>query len=405
MFKTISDPRYYNLDSHRFLWTNGALTNEWFEEFRLNNTNSRTTERQVPGWSLRMIRGEYAGTYLTGVKRRVILVRPNVYVKRSNFGTIQENMITGAIFRIDWPQTPPAGDLQLANNQGIIGFVKKAREATRALQGIVAAGELAETLKMIRSPAKALRKRIDDYARSTRRRVYRHKPSVRRKVVANSWLEASFGWKPLINDIRDGARYAAELGSRPPPFQYIEYTGKAFSQGSQGSASDNVTLFSWKYDILNQYESDVTYRGVIRNIVDAAGFRRSQDLAGYRWEDAIPSAWELIPYSFLVDYFTNIGDVLSCLSFNETNVGWMMRTTRTVGKSTSSNFQLNPMPETPTQFTISKRLNPGLLILTNESVTRQRYMGKLLPDFQWQLPGYGSLKWLNIAALAKIRFW
>jgi hypothetical protein len=49
---------------------------------------------------------------------------------------------------------------------------------------------------------------------------------------------------------------------------------------------------------------------------------------GVSWSDVIPAAYELVPYSFVVDYFTNLGDVLEALCFNRSSVAWVSQTDR-----------------------------------------------------------------------------
>lgn len=40
----------------------------------------------------------------------------------------------------------------------------------------------------------------------------------------------------------------------------------------------------------------------------------------------MPTVWELIPYSFLIDYFTNVGDVLQALSTDTSGVHGLWKT-------------------------------------------------------------------------------
>jgi hypothetical protein len=48
-------------------------------------------------------------------------------------------------------------------------------------------------------------------------------------------------------------------------------------------------------------------------------------LFGFTPSEFVPTAWELMPWSFLVDYFTNIGDILTSSVTDTSSVRWVNR--------------------------------------------------------------------------------
>lgn len=62
------------------------------------------------------------------------------------------------------------------------------------------------------------------------------------------------------------------------------------------------------YGLLREKHT-VRYRGRIDAQVDAPVWN-NLDLFGFSAKEFVPTLWELLPWSFLVDYFTNVGDIL-----------------------------------------------------------------------------------------------
>jgi hypothetical protein len=120
-------------------------------------------------------------------------------------------------------------------------------------------------------------------------------------------------------------------------------------------------------------------------------------LFGFSPEQFLPTAWELVPYSFLIDYFTNIGDIIAGWSSLLVPLKWANKTTRKTNevtrvamsdKSLTANFQSG---------------TPAIVVGRNTYVVRAKYSGTTVPDFDLRVPSLGSQRWLNIAALIASR--
>jgi hypothetical protein len=177
-------------------------------------------------------------------------------------------------------------------------------------QSLTFLGELREAAHMIRHPAVSLRSKIGDYASkmARRRTKLRRKPKEFRKVVADSWLEQAFGWKPLVSDIENGLaaynEWREKTATESFSFQYIADAKEATSKTTSGY---NFSHFEWSTDVLHAYSSRY-YGKVLLNVSHSNDFRSSFGL----WpEEIVATGWELLPYSFLIDYFINIGEILN----------------------------------------------------------------------------------------------
>lgn len=53
---------------------------------------------------------------------------------------------------------------------------------------------------------------------------------------------------------------------------------------------------------------------------------RLTELLGFSFENFIPAVWEVLPWSWLADYFLNIGDIIQAGVTNTSAVTWINRT-------------------------------------------------------------------------------
>lgn len=172
----------------------------------------------------------------------------------------------------------------------------------------------------------------------------------RRNSTASNWAELQYGWLPLCQDIYGGAEALAK--STLPPLWLI--TGK-------GNATDN-------------YKSNTLKgTGMLRRLEETEGMRgcyvRLDYLPGNDFFVALKSlglgnpaeiAWELLPYSFVVDWVWPVGDWLSSLDAATGLVflsGSRTERAETVGRLTSDPRQ-SEQPDRKilqAQFTASAR--------------------------------------------------
>jgi len=305
---------------------------------------------------------------------------------------------------------PSSIDDTKANNAALRKFVSKLDSVNTAFQGGVFLGELAETLHGIKHPAQGLRKLIDRYyysaikLRSSRLRGVRFLNQKKRSLrefgnnLSEMWLEHAFHWKPLMNDIDAGARALAEIGTRQCIVsRHISAVGEASANGEDTAAQHVNGGLRWIDHAVTFDHSIVVYRGAVRvNARDNA--LMAPRLLGFNPASFVPTAWELLPYSFLIDYFTNVGDILSGWSHSISECSWANRTSikeYIVRRSVTSKAGLWSGDANHKSFSLS----PAKVEIAKRTVSRSSYLGSLTPRFEFEIPGLGSKKWLNIAAL------
>lgn len=173
----------------------------------------------------------------------------------------------------------------------------------------VALAESAKTCSMIASNATALYKSLRAAKRGNFRKAWDElqnrdgaRPFSRPKRAASSFLELKYGWMPLLQDVHEGARFLAYNYNAPRRLRVV-------SQRNAGGQRAR--------------ELDLPYWGLPDNggnIMVNMIHKESKRVIAYVTEVDIPQlsgltdplsiAWELVPYSFVADWFIPIGNWL-----------------------------------------------------------------------------------------------
>lgn len=122
-------------------------------------------------------------------------------------------------------------------------------------------------------------------------------------AASSAWLEMQYGWKPLLSDIYGSAELLAERMARQESVCTISHSSKRKAK-IEHSLSHVMTGSSLgKVDEVSESKC--------RIVVD---YKVSDEAAQILGKTGISNpallAWELIPYSFVVDWFVGVGNYL-----------------------------------------------------------------------------------------------
>lgn len=363
-----------------------------------------------PGWRSVIRRKGNATTSASGsIEEMIFPFSTGVMKRRLSFnGNIQRFVATGNLGMNlkssgEFLALTTSAPISEVDNIALSKFLRACKGAQRQFSGGVFLGELRETMKLIRNPASALRSLITDYVGACRRAPRRLSPKQTLKHVSNQWLEYSFGMLPLVSDIRSGYNALERLYLNLPS-KYVTATEQR-EFGSQ-TTEKRIALWAQYFPVTihcfvkGSYSR--TWRGEVRLAQRDIGSAPSESF-GATLRDFVPTVYELIPYSFLIDYFVNIGEILEAASFNTTDLIWNCSTGRTVS---DSRIQIDP--RRPSEISDGELLDWSLD--SSEQVYKIKSFSRVtipagligLPSLAFKVPGNWS-KFLNIGALASLR--
>jgi hypothetical protein len=200
-----------------------------------------------------------------------------------------------------WSETGLPVTNTAASNKALSSFVNNVRDRNSASAAVTLA-EWRQSEKMIALRAGQLLTGIRAAKRGDLRALGRlFKPpkgfKPKAKAGANLWLEYHFGWSPLVNDIDSAIKVLASV----PPSHKVR---------GRGSASTAMTVRSGNQTTYSEA------KGTIRAFVECGGevFVSNPNLAlanQLGLTNPATVAWELVPFSFLVDWFLPVGQFLN----------------------------------------------------------------------------------------------
>ncbi len=261
----------------------------------------------------------------------------------------------------------------------------------------VFAAELGETIGLLRGPYVKTGKRVIELLTSFNA-ARKKGQKLKADDISSAWLEMRFGLLPLLSDIKDISNLINEKADDRKITQlrsYGEATKVLYYGNSVSNGSTPGLLFKITDDYVQKYQTFITCGLALEYQDRANGLSALTDQLLDVTQLPV-TAWELIPFSFLVDYFVNVGDIIqsSCTARNA--VSYVSESTAiTTQRSYHSTFWKNDRPDliasanpvSPTRHVIS----------TLRNVARQG--GSLgIPPMTFTLPGSG-IRYANIAAL------
>nr|QDH89358.1 MAG: hypothetical protein H3BulkLitter172403_000004 [Leviviridae sp.] len=143
----------------------------------------------------------------------------------------------------------------------------------------------------------------------------------------------------------------------------------------------------------------------------AQSMQRLVELSGLSLERIVPTLWELTPYSFLADYFLNIGNILDAAFTSLDGVVWSNNTTiqTTVLRLTGS-WRVRVNTANPRYINEHFSSDNDEREFKRKTIVRTPVAPSSLLSIPltFSIPGIDSTRWINMAALlhqhTRVRF-
>lgn len=317
--------------------------------------------------------------------------------RASMFGAERECEMVGSIAQTNiGPDDPSNYIIVPVKNQTIVRVNQAIRAAQTDLQGLVAAGEFGETLRMVNGAGRELMHGMRSYLSDCDRLIKYANPRNLLRSISRRWLELSFGWKPLVSDIDSGLNALNTFRAGRMPIIHIREQAKSAEMNQPTRLTQDIEDFHIERLVTKTFRYECKIYGVV-------GLSDDQLLTtnnlGINLSEVVPTIWELIPYSFLADYFVNIGAVIDAYSINKSGVKWL-----NLGELRACDVVMTPLV-TPRTFSGWK--TTAFHVSAGEPIRRSRVrksrgvfsVGSLIPELEFKIPG-SSTRWCNVAALA-----
>lgn len=309
--------------------TNGALTpstvswNWWNTKDSIPTPLSNTyagrkgfvetmTDVVTPNFSKRVANGEVINSLMT---------KSSEYVVGGDAGWKFQNTVDptktyyGECFG-DWclsaygkPYDPGQDSALLEHLVSLAATAAWAAVEKPAVNGMAMLGEMHQTLNMLGDPVRSLTQFLwkrawadGDYQQARGRA---QKSIALANLVSSSWLQYQYAWRPILMDIEEILKelqtqtFTPRKTARGRETRTVDST-KKYVGAKAGINIDFTEVVNTKYDVRATiyYETKVT----------------PSKRFGLTWTDLPDAAWELTPWSFVVDWFINVGDYIRAIT-------------------------------------------------------------------------------------------
>lgn len=379
----------------------GSIANTGSFPVTIGWQNSRVTGTNPWYWKHIIDQGQDATTQLHAQKMTLYI--RDIDVEWGSFG--------GGITRIRGPwqcygqpdigmMTPPSHLYDEAQAIAETQFVKQVRKARTKWESGEFLGEIFQTARLLVNPLQSIRgqtvnagRKIQDIAK--RFKGY-DKNSDRLQRCTDTYLAYKFGVKPALEDAKGiaAAVLAQANGHQRYEVQRLIGTGTAsegISDVVPGAGLAGFVNPAVRFTYRDTRRATVRILGGYSVALDRTpelGFFDQVGLAPDNW---VPTLYELFPWSFVIDYFVNAGEVLDAFSLGSVNFNWLLQTNRFDRELEMHTCGVEFNPNGPAFAT------DGHVSLKQHNVSRARRDNSFAPPLAVKKPSLSQA--LNIAVL------
>jgi len=285
-------------------------------------------------------------------------------------------------------------------NEALMKIIKKVRAERSHLNGLAFTGELREAIHGLRHPFELLRSQVYSHTNklNNAKLALRNMPEKSRKkawreVISGTWLETSFGLRPIISDTKEIAealsRFQFELPKKVRLQSKSAVSNATVSTGQTGFGDQYLqfrTVFKRESTAFCSYSvgmsSETRPAGSVSSLIEVLGFTP---------ENFVPALYEVMPWSWLIDYFSNVGNIIEAGTTSHVGIKWI---SRSVGVKTIDTYLAVPSRELTQNLMGQAKINtwsgsPSSATLSMATLDRTNPPTLGIPDLTFTIPGRG----------------
>lgn len=277
------------------------------------------------------------------------------------------------------------------------------------------AAEYKETVKAVQHRGTQLFRTFPRYVETLitgvsrfKRVPIKHRKASIAKFVSDTYLEYNLGWRPAISDI---GKIIDELASTERLLNVDEITASAVSDPASAFESTHTvseSALTVTCHKVGKAFSSVRYVGAVV-LERSYGVGKLQGNFGLTLENFGPTLYNVIPLSFVADYFSNLGQVVNSICFLNSRLGWVCQTKRNESEVITSSVSASYSQTPPAGTVLIKEaleLSPYTSRVRQVSFFRVGVGAPPVPNLVFHLPNRTN-QWATIGALltGRIRKW
>lgn len=204
-------------------------------------------------------------------------------------------------------------DLALIADVAAGNLRKSIQKDFENFQALVPLGELKETRNTLKTVASKSLTLVNDLLLMKKHMKNPRYWSSIANQASDRWLEFSFGIKPLISDVNSLLK-AIDSTLNPPQPKLKSYVG--YEECQKPTKGIEATMYNSGHvgvihASLCASSIKIYFNAGVLPRVSYTNDYSVGDNFGLNFGSMVPAAWELTPYSWLLDYFTTTGEFLS----------------------------------------------------------------------------------------------
>lgn len=267
-----------------------------------------TTDEVHPNYRKRVKRGEIIiGPF---VMRKASRVVTNVDIKMTHstfYRVIHGDYMSNVLACLSYPEILSISEADMASIADLAVAKAHAKVSGDAVMTGELVADLDKSVAMLRRPFSNSIKLIGKMNKSRLRNLGKTATSAA-KAASNAWLEYRYGWKPILMDADSVFMEAHKQHELLFRRRLVARSGQTLNR--EFSYSKDVGGTGWVTSVtVNEAAkfSGSANAGVIYDVDPMTSTESLRQLASLRTRDIPSTAWELLPFSFVADWFFNVG--------------------------------------------------------------------------------------------------